>query len=143
SGPLRPLYPRSELTHGAVMMLYGWLPSRTASLTPVTVRPWGVFQFAVVNVTDAGDTVPSVVSLLEIGTVTVAVGCEVSTTVKVAVPPLSVVVRPAVGFTMKPALSLSMLVTDTLAAFLPLYRGSTLVAGAVMMVYVWLPSANE
>ena len=47
-------------------------------------------------------------------------GLRVQTTVKVAVPPPSVVTRPDVGLTVIPAVSLSMLVTDTSAAFRPL-----------------------
>ena len=42
-----------------------------------------------VNVRLAGETVPSVVLLDERPIVTLAVGCELSTTVKVAVPPAS------------------------------------------------------
>ena len=38
-------------------------PSSRLSLTPVTVTVCAVFQFAAVNVSDAGLTVPSVVSL--------------------------------------------------------------------------------
>ena len=52
--------------------------------------------------------------------VTSAVGCVFSTTVKVAVPPASVVVRPDVGVTVMPAVSLSVLVTATSAALAPL-----------------------
>ena len=75
----------------------------------MTVTVCGVFQFAAVNVTLAGLTVPSD-GLLELSPiVTSAVGCEFSTIVKVAVPPLSVVVRPKVGLTVMPAVSLSML----------------------------------
>ena len=62
-----------------------------------------MFQFAVVNVRLAGPTVPSVVSLELSAIVTSAVGCVFSTTVNVAVPPASVVVRPAVGVTVIPA----------------------------------------
>ena len=43
---------------------------------------------------------PSVVSLDDRPIITSAVGCELSTTVNVAVPPDSVVVRPVVGVTM-------------------------------------------
>ena len=59
-------------------------------------------QFAAVNVRLAGATVPSVGSLELSAIVTSAVGCVVSTTVKVAVPPASVVVRPVVGVTVMP-----------------------------------------
>ena len=63
---------------------------------------------------------PSVVSLELSPTVTSAVGCEARTTVKVAVPPASVVVSPEVGVTVMPAVSLSVLLTLTSAAFSPL-----------------------
>ncbi len=67
------------------------------------------------KVTLAGETVPSAV-LLELKlTVTLAVGLEVKRTVKVAVPPASVVCNPDVGVTIKPALSSSTLVTETSA----------------------------
>ena len=69
----------------------------------------------------AGLTVPSVVSLLESPIVTFAAGGAFSTTVKLAVPPASVVTRPLTGFTVMPrAGSLSVLVTATLAGLIPL-----------------------
>ena len=68
----------------------------------------------------AGLTVPSVVSLELRPMVTSAVGCDVSTTVNVAVPPASVVVRPEVGVTVMPAASLSVLVTETSPVVRPL-----------------------
>ena len=79
-----------------------------------------MFQFAVVKVTLAGLTVPSTVLLELRPIVTSAVGCDVRTTVKVAVPPASVVVRPEVGVTVMPAVSLSVLVTETSLALRPL-----------------------
>ncbi len=66
-----------------------------------------------VNVSEAGPTVPSAVLLLLSAIVTSAVGCDLRLTVNVAVPPPSVVVRPLVGLTSTPALSLSVFVTDT------------------------------
>ena len=63
---------------------------------------------------------PSVVSLELRPMVTSAVGWVFSTTVKVAVPPASVVVRPEVGVTVMPAVSLSVLVTATSPALTPL-----------------------
>ncbi len=63
---------------------------------------------------------PSVVSLDDRPIVTFAVGWVFSTIVKVAVPPASVVTKPLVGLTVIPAVSLSVLVTDTSAAFKPL-----------------------
>ncbi len=86
----------------------------------MTVTVCGVFQFAPVNVTLDGLTVPSAVFELESAMVTFAVGCDVSTIVKAAVPPVSVVVRPDVGVTVMPAASLSVLLTDTSLAFRPL-----------------------
>ena len=68
----------------------------------------------------AGPTVPSVRSLLETPTVTLAVGWLVSTTVKVAWPPASVVTRPEVGVTVMPAASSSVLVTETSGGLMPL-----------------------
>ena len=86
----------------------------------MTVTVCGVFQLAAVKVNVAGDTVPSVVSLDEMPIVTSAAGCVLSTTVNVAVPPASVVTRPAIGVTVIPAVSLSWFVTETSAAFSPL-----------------------
>ena len=86
-----------------------------------------MFQFTPVNFTTppanpmfSGLTVPSVGSLELSAMVTSAVGCDVRTIVKVAVPPASVVVRPVVGVTVMPAASLSVLVTATSAALIPL-----------------------
>ena len=73
------------------------MPSSRTSSTPVTVTVCGAFQLAAVKVRLAGATVPSVVSLEDRPMVTSAVGWVLSTTVKVAVPPASVVVRPEVG----------------------------------------------
>ena len=67
-----------------------------------------------------GDTVPSVVSFDDSATLTFAVGCAVSFTVKVAVPPASVVVSPLVGDTVNPDASSSVVVTDTSLGFSPL-----------------------
>jgi hypothetical protein len=72
-------------------------PSSTRSSTPVTVTVCGTFQSAAVNVRLAAETVPSVVSLEATGMTTSAVGSLVRTTVKLAVPPASVVPRPATG----------------------------------------------
>ena len=78
-----------------------------------------MFQFALVKVRDAGRTVPSVVSLDESPTVTSAVGWASRTTVNVAVPPASVV-GPLMVETVMPDASLSVLVTLTSAALIPL-----------------------
>ena len=96
------------------------MPSSRTSSTPVTVTVCAMFQLAVVNVRLGELTVPSVGSLELSPMVTSAVGWLVSTTVNVAVPPASVVVRPEVGVTVMPAASLSVLVTATSAALIPL-----------------------
>ena len=85
-------------------MVYAILPSTTgmASLTPVTVTGRGVLQLEVLNVTLAGETVPSRVSLLLRLITTLAVGRVLSTMVKVAVPRDSVVTSPEVGVTVIP-----------------------------------------
>ena len=90
-----------------------------ASLTPVTVTVWATFQFAAVNVRLAGETVPSAALLLESAIVTSAVGCAFITTVKLALPPASVVVSPATGVTEIPATSSSVLLSETSAASRP------------------------
>ena len=78
-----------------------------------------MFQSAAVNVRLAGETVPSAVLLLDTGIITSAVGWLVSRTVKLAVPPPSVVTRPAVGVTVMPAASLSVFEAETSAASRP------------------------
>jgi hypothetical protein len=79
----------------------------------VTVTVCATFQFAAVNTTLAGETVPSVVSVEESGIVTLAVGCEVRTRVKVTDPPASDVEVPLGVPTVIAAASLSVFVTDT------------------------------
>ncbi len=83
-------------------MVYPTFPSTRLSSTPVTVTSWAEFQLALVNTRLGGDTVPSVVSLLLSPMVTSAVGWLFSTTVKVAVPPASVVL-PEIADTVMPA----------------------------------------
>ena len=78
---------------------------------------------------------PSVVSFELSPTVTSAVGCASSTTVKVAVPPASVVVSPLVGVTVMPDVSLSVFVTDDVAGVQAVVvRRRALVAAAVTML---------
>ena len=60
------------------------------------------FQSALVKVSDTGAAVPSLASLDERVMTTSASGWVFSTTENVAVPPLSVVTRPAVGVTLIP-----------------------------------------
>jgi len=94
-------------------------PSTPGSSTPATVTVCGDCQAAAVKVSDPGAAVPSVASLESIEMVTSLVGWLVSLTVKVAVPPASVVVSPLIGVTVKPTTSLSVLLTETSAASRP------------------------
>src|SRR5258706_9075336 len=87
------------------------------SSTPVTVTVCATFQFTLVNVTLDGATVPSVRSELVNPTVTFAVGWLVRTTVNVAVPPASVVVRPRDGIHVNPPHSPSAFVVHSSDAF--------------------------
>ncbi|MEQ1856708.1 MAG: hypothetical protein ABL963_09565, partial [Longimicrobiales bacterium] len=68
------------------------------------------------NVSDVGETVPSVRSLDDSARETFAVGCDVSRTVKAAWPPTSVV-GPVGGEIVNPAVSSSTLVIETFAGF--------------------------
>src|SRR2546427_50335 len=94
-------------------------PSLIRSSTPVTTTVWGRYQLAGVNVSDGVDIAPSERSLDDSGIATLAVGCELRTMVKVAVPPASVVVNPAVGLMLTPAVSSSVLVTEMSAGLRP------------------------
>ena len=87
------------------------LPSSMASSTPVTVTVCGTFQLAGgEGQRGRRDGALGGVAGADSAMVTSAVGCVFSTTVKVAVPPASVVTRPEVGVTVIPAASLSVLV---------------------------------
>ena len=81
---------------------------------------WGVFQLADVKVKLGLSTVPSAVLSEVVPIVTSAVGWLLRTTVKVAVAPASVVVKPLVGVTVMPLVSLSILVSATSRALTPL-----------------------
>src|ERR1035441_5965014 len=87
-------------------------PSITRSSTPVTVTVCGVFQLLVVNVRLAGETVPSVKSLDDRLSVTLAIGWLESATVKVAVVPDSLTTR-FVALRLNPAVSVSRLLPAT------------------------------
>jgi hypothetical protein len=80
----------------------------------------GTFQFAAVKVRLFVERRPSATLLLASGIATAAVGWLVSDTSKVAVPPASVVTSPAVGVTVIPATSSSVLVTGTSFGLRPL-----------------------
>ena len=112
---------RGVLVAAPNTMVYIWLPSSTLSSTPLTVTVCGVFQLTGVNVklvVVVGTIVPSVGLLLLKGITTFAVGCDCRATVNVAGSPASVV-WPEMAETRNPAESLSSLVTDTSAGFLP------------------------
>ena len=95
-------------------------PSWTSSFAPVTVTAWGTFQSAAVNVRLASEAEPSVASFEATGITTSATGWLFKTTSNVAVPPASVVPRPATGVTLMAATSLSALTAATSAASRPL-----------------------
>ena len=69
----------------------------------MTVTLCGAAQLSGVKIRLAGDTIPSPVLLDVRGTVTSCVGCWLSRTEKLALPPASVVTSPAVGLTVIPA----------------------------------------
>src|SRR5436190_1350687 len=85
------------------------------------ITDWALFQFAPVNVRTAGFTVPSVGSelLTEIETAVPAAGLEFKVTENVAVPPLVVVVRPAMGVISTPTESTSRFVPFTVGIVAP------------------------
>jgi hypothetical protein len=66
----------------------------------------------------SASTPPSVASLEAIGITTSAVGWLSSTTLKLALPPASLVPRPATGVTEMPATSSSAFTTLTSAGFI-------------------------
>ena len=79
-----------------------------------------MFQLPVVNVIEAGDSVPSPASEVLSPIVTLPVGWLWSTIVNWSLPPASVVVRPEVGVTLMAAVSSSTLVTPTSSGSTPL-----------------------
>src|SRR4051812_14115867 len=102
------------------------LPSAQSSSTPVTTTACGAFQFIGVNTSVAAETVASERSDEVNDKVTADVGRELSTTLKLAAPPASVVTRPEAGETEKPAVSSSTFTSATSAALAPPYAGSAL-----------------
>src|SRR5262249_777152 len=123
----------SLLTAGGVTTEYDWSPSTIGSSTPVTVTVCGTFQFAAFNVMLAGDTAPSVASLLVRPITTSASGWLCSAIVNVAFAPDSSVLRPPTALTTMPAWSSSAFVAATSAASMPAYTGSLLTAAPVTM----------
>jgi len=135
SAAFKLLYAGSFETAGSIIMEYGALPSTFVSSTPVTVTVWGEDQLDLVKMSLEGATVPSLMLFENRGMVTSAVGLVLSTTVKEAVPPDSVVTSPEVGLTVMPAgaTSLSLLVTLTSDALALLKAGSVEIAVPVIM----------
>ena len=88
------------------------LSETVAPLTPVTVIVCGVSQLPVVNVKLVADTVTSSVLLDATSITTFPTGCTSKTTVNVSVPPL-LVTMASVLLNVKPAVSLSVVVTVT------------------------------
>ena len=78
-----------------------------ASSTPVRVTGWAVCHAAASKVRVVGRTVPSAVLSLARPRTTVAVGAVASRTVKVAVPPDSVVRSPVVGTIVRPGVGVT------------------------------------
>src|SRR5438552_3033669 len=126
-----PLYPGSVLVAAAVTDRKGTGPYASHQITPYAVTGFDVFQFAGVRVTWAGAAPPSLLSLDDSPTLTLAYARSLHAALPISVPPPSVVVRPEVGVTVIPAVSLSVFVTTTSTGFIPLYPGSVLVAAAV------------
>src|SRR5947208_1028530 len=91
-------------------------PSTIESHCPVIVTVWGMYQLLGVKVRLDRSIVPSVVSLDDRPMVTLAVGGVFRTTVKVAVPPASVVVRVVEGLTLMIALTTLSVRSDCVGA---------------------------
>ena len=80
-----------------------WSPSNRSSSTPITVTLRGMFQFVLVNVSVAGLTMTSPVSLLETLTTTLLDGFAVSTMLNESVEPSSpTIVLPDDSMTLRP-----------------------------------------
>ncbi len=90
-----------------------WLPSMSASLTPVTVTVWGVSQFNDVNVRSVEGTVASPVSPDDTLMTTFEPGWVLRTTVNESVEPDSeTMVEPSEAATVIPAESSSVVVAS-------------------------------
>ena len=86
-----------------------WLPSSSASSTPVTVTVWAVSQLLGVNVSAVVDAVDSPESDVETLTTTLELGLVLSLTVNVDAEPASVTVTELVD-TVRPGESSSVVV---------------------------------
>src|SRR5438477_13060265 len=105
------------------------VPFWTWSSAQVTVTFLASLRVPSVTVRLGAETVPSATLLLETGITTFAVGWLLSRTVNVAVPPDSVVTRPATGATVMPATSLSRSEERRVGAERRSQRGARLGAG--------------
>ncbi len=94
------------------------LPSASLSSTPVAVTTCSVDQLSVVKVSVAGATVASPVSELVTESTTSVAGCASSTAVNVVVEPASVTAASALD-TVNPAVSSSVVITDTSTSIAP------------------------
>src|SRR5687768_14427709 len=117
-------------------------PSSIASSTPVTVTTCGVLQLCSSKETTRGPTVASLSSVLLSAIETVSVGCVLSTTVNIAVSPVSVVSKPAVGVTVTLASSSSALVMLTFWVGSAANAGSALADGSIDTVNCTGPSMS-
>src|SRR4051794_21083316 len=111
------------------------------SSTPVTVTVWGWFQFPGLKTRDVTDSEPSDGSVTVRSTRTADDGRLVRATVKVAVPPASVVSGTDAGVITTPAMSLSALTADTRTGARVAYNGSRLPPGSAVIVNGLSPSA--
>ena len=105
-------------------MVYETLSSSISSFWPVITTVCSTFQLSGVKVSVLLLTsviLPSVSSLDEISTETLAKGLVFNLMVNCAVPKSSVVTRPERGVITKPASSLSLLVMETLLGSISLY----------------------
>src|SRR5437762_697755 len=101
-------------------MVYAMIGRASCRERVVMVTVGARFQLTAVNVRLAGAATPSAALLEPTGITTSAIGWLASATWNVAVPPASVVARPATGDTMIAAASLSALLAATSAASISL-----------------------
>ena len=121
------------------------VPSARSSSAPVTITVCGESQFADVKVSDPGETVDSSVSSDEMAMTTSEIGSEFSTTVKLSVSPSSFTpVDPPDSITVNPAVSLSVVVTET-AWSATLSKSSSEFPSTIESVtaVIWLSSSTQ
>eukprot|EP00755_Sulcionema_specki_P005797 Sspe_Gene.33742::Locus_16450_Transcript_1_1_Confidence_1.000_Length_6022::g.33742::m.33742 len=109
---------------GPKLMKYDWSSSSMASSTPTATTVIGLFHEVGLKETEVTEVIPSP-DETEIGTVTTAVGSEVSSMVKEGLRlRASSVIRGSVAVTFTSATSLSVLVTERSGGSRTLYLGS-------------------